>query len=256
MAERIALVRHPSPRMADGLVTHIERSPVDPRLAELQHAAYVHALASNGWTIREVPFALNLPDSAFVEDTVVVAGGLAVLANPGAKERKPEIAGTEEVIRALRLEVARIAPPGTLDGGDVLQVGTTVYVGRGGRTNDAGIAQLRDHLAPRGRTVVTVPLNTVLHLKSAVTALPDGTIIGADPREVDTAPLPPIRAVPEPGGAHVVVLDDHTVLMAASAPQTAALLESEGLDVVTVDIGEFEKMEGCVTCLSVLVPGD
>src|SRR4051794_4616802 len=122
MAERIALVRQPSPRMADGLVTHIERSPVDPHLAERQHAAYVDALERNDWTIRDVPPALNLPDSAFVEDTVVVVDSLAVLANPGAPERRPEVAGTEEVVRALRLEIARIEPPGTLDGGDVLQV--------------------------------------------------------------------------------------------------------------------------------------
>jgi dimethylargininase len=253
MTDRVALVRRPSSRMADGITTHIDRVPADGNRAARQHQAYVDAVAGTGWTIREVPAANDLPDSAFVEDTVVVAGDLAVLANPGAGERRPEVAGTEEVIRALRLQVARIEPPGTLDGGDVLQVGKTVYVGRGGRTNDEGIAQLRDHLASRGRTVVTVPLNTVLHLKSAVTALPDGTIIGADPTQLDAAPLPSIREVPEPGGAHVVVLDDHTVLMAASAPQTAALLQSEGLDVVTVDIGEFEKMEGCVTCLSVLV---
>jgi dimethylargininase len=253
MAERIALVRRPSPRMADGIVTHIERAPVDPGLAERQHAAYVDALAGAGWTIREVPPALNLPDSAFVEDTVVVAGRLAVLANPGAPERRAEVAGTEEVIRALRLDVARIEPPGMLDGGDVLQVGDTVYVGRGGRTNEEGIRQLGDHLAPLGRTVVAVPLRSVLHLKSAVTALPDGTIVGADPGQLDASALPAIRQVPEDGGSHVVVLDSNTVLMATSAPVTAALYERDGLDVIAVDIGEFEKMEGCVTCLSVLV---
>jgi dimethylargininase len=256
MAEPIALVRRPSPRMADGLVTHIARSPVDARLAERQHAAYVEALAANGWTIREVRAALNLPDSAFVEDTVVVVDSLAILTNPGAPERQAEVAGTEEVIRGLGLEIARIEPPGTLDGGDVLQVGTTVYVGRGGRTNEEGIRRLREHLEPRGRTVVAVPLRTVLHLKSAVTALPDGTIVGADPAQLDTGPLPALREVPEPGGSHVVVLDERTVLMATSAPRTKALFEAESLDVVAVDIGEFEKMEGCVTCLSVLVPGD
>jgi dimethylargininase len=256
MPERIALVRRPSPRMADGIVTHMDRSPVDPGLAERQHAAYVDALADAGWTIREVPPALNLPDSAFVEDTVVVAGRLAVLANPGAPERRPEVAGTEEVIRALRLDIARIEPPGTLDGGDVLQVGKTVYVGRGGRTNEAGIRQLGEHFAPLGRTVVAVPLRSVLHLKSAVTALPDGTIVGADPSQLDTSPLPPLRQVPEDGGSHVVVLDARTVLMATSAPETAGIFERDGLDVVTVDISEFEKMEGCVTCLSVLVAGE
>ena len=253
MPERIALVRHPSPRMAEGIVTHIGRAPVDPRLAERQHADYVQALQEHGWTIREVPQALDLPDSAFVEDTVVVADGLAVLANPGAEERRAEVPGTEEVVRALRLEIARIEPPGTLDGGDILQVGSTVYVGRGGRTNGEGIRQLRRHLATRGRTVVPVPLNSVLHLKSAITALPDGTIIGADPRQLDTSPLPTLRTVPEEPGSHVVVLDDSTVLMAASAPRTAALFADWGFDVTTVDISEFEKMEGCVTCLSVLV---
>jgi dimethylargininase len=254
MAERFALVRRPSPRMAEGIVTHIDREPVDPKLAERQHAAYVAALQEHGWTIREVPPALNLPDSAFVEDTVVVTSDLAVLANPGAEERQAEIAGTEEVLRALRLDIRRIEPPGTLDGGDILQVGTTVYVGRGGRTNGEGIRQLRRHVATRGRTVVPVPLNSVLHLKSAITALPDGTIIAADPEQLDPSPLPTLRRVPEDGGSHVVVLDESTVLMAASAPRTAALFEDWGFDVITVDISEFEKMEGCVTCLSVLVP--
>jgi dimethylargininase len=239
--------------MADGLVTHIERTPVDAALADRQHAAYVAALERTGWMIREVPPALNLPDSAFVEDTVVVVDGLAVLARPGAPQRQPEVSGTEELVRQLRLEIARIEPPGTLDGGDVLQVGTTVYVGNGGRTNAEGIEQLRATLAPRGHTVVAVPLRSVLHLKSAVTALPDGTIVGADPSLIDATPLPPIRRVAEAGGAHVVVLDERTVLMAASAPRTQAEFEALGLDVIAVDISEFEKMEGCVTCLSVLV---
>jgi dimethylargininase len=239
--------------MADGIVTHITRSPVDPQRAERQHAAYVEALERHGWTIREVSPALNLPDSAFVEDTVVVAGRTAVLTRPGAPERQAEVAGTEEIVRALRLDVERIEEPGTLDGGDVLQIGNRVYVGRGGRTNADGIRQLRDHLGP-SKTVVAVPLKNVLHLKSAITALPDGTIIAADPDLIDTGPLPTVRTVPEEGGSHVVVLDRTTVLMATSAPRTADLFGDWGFDVVAVDIGEFEKMEGCVTCLSVLVP--
>jgi dimethylargininase len=253
MPERVALVRRPSAWMADGIVTHIDRTPVDAGRAIEQHAAYVDALAAAGWAIEEVPAADELPDSAFVEDTMVVCDGLAVLARPGAAERRAEVAGAEAVVRELGLEVARIEAPGTLDGGDVLQVGETVYVGRGGRTNGEGIRQLRRHVAPRERTVVPVPLREVLHLKSAVTALPDGTIIAADSALVDTAPFPTLRMVPEEGGAHVVVLDGGTVLMAASAPRSAALFEDLGFDVVVVDVSEFEKMEGCVTCLSVLV---
>ena len=88
-----------------------------------------------------------------------MCGDLAVLARPGADERQAEVAGTEEAVAPLGLEVARIEAPGTLDGGDILQVGSTVYVGRGGRTNGEGIRQLRRHVAPRGRTVVPVPLH-------------------------------------------------------------------------------------------------
>ena len=239
--------------MADGIVTYGRRAPVDAELAAEQHAAYVGAIADAGWEIREVDQAEALPDSAFVEDTLVVVGGLAVLTRPGATERRAELAGSEEAVRALGLELARIEEPGTLDGGDVLQVGTTLYAGRGGRTNAEGIRQLSRLVAARGFEVVTVPLHRVLHLKSAVTALPDGTVIAADPTLLDTSPFPAIRVVPEEAGSHVILLGGGTMLMAASAPLSAALFEECGFDVVAVDIGEFEKMEGCVTCLSVLV---
>ena len=239
--------------MADGVVTYGERVPVDAELAARQHAGYVQALADAGWAIREVPQADELPDSAFVEDTVVVCGGLAVLTRPGAPERRAELVGTEEAIRALGLELARIEEPGTLDGGDVLRVGRTLYAGRGRRTNAEGIEQLSRLAAPRGLTVVPVQLRDVLHLKSAVTALPNGIVVAADPALLDASPLPVLETVPEEAGSHVIPLGGRTVLMAASAPRSAELIRGWGFDVVAVEIGEFEKMEGCVTCLSVLV---
>jgi dimethylargininase len=256
MDDKVALVRRPSSRMADGITTHIDRLPADGGLAARQHAAYVDAVAGAGWTIREVAPADDLPDCAFVEDTVVVIDDLAVLTRPGAPERRAEVDGASETIRALGLEVARIEEPGTLDGGDVLQVGRTVYVGRGGRTNAEGIRQLRRHAATRGRTVVPVRLHGVLHLKSAVTALPDGTFVASDPSLFDPAPFPTMRVVPEEGGSHVVPAGGGTIVMAASAPRTAEMFADLGFEVVGVDIGEFEKREGCVTCLSVLVGGD
>ena len=253
MPENVALVRRPSTRMADGITTHIDRVAADSDLAARQHEAYVRAVADAGWIVREVPPADDLPDCAFVEDTVVMCGDLAVLTRPGAPERRAEVAGASEAVRSLGLEVARIDSPGTLDGGDVLQVGRTVYVGRGGRTNADGIRQLRRHAAGRGRTVVPVQLHGVLHLKSAVTALPDGTFVAFDPSLFDAAPFPTMRLVPEEAGSHVVVMDDGTVLMATSAPRSAEMFDDLGFDVVTADISEFEKREGCVTCLSVLV---
>jgi dimethylargininase len=215
--------------------------------------AYVSALREHGWRPVDVPAADEHPDAPFIEDLVISCAGLAVLTRPGAPERRGELAGAasvvQEVGRQLGLEIARIEPPGTLDGGDVLQVGSIVYVGRSARTNDEGIAQLSRALAPRGRTVVPVELTGVLHLKSGVTALPDGTLIGS-PEHVG---LPGLLVPPEEPGAHVVVLGDNTVLLADSAPATAELLAGRGLSVVPVGISEFEKLEGCVTCLSVLI---
>jgi len=248
------LIRRPGSRLAEGIVTHIRRSPVDVALALVQHAAYAEALTASGWTIQQAPPADDCPDSVFIEDIVVICGDLAVLTRPGAPARRAEVAGVAQAVRSLGLRTARIEEPGTLDGGDVLQVGTAVYVGRGARTNGAGIRQLRSLLAPLGRKVIAVPLENVLHLKSAVTALPDGTFLlrpGLVPAEL----FPAVRPVGEEAGSHVVPLGGDRVLIAASAPRTAELLEDLGFTPVVVDISEFEKLEGCVTCLSVLLPG-
>lgn len=248
---RRALVRRPSPRLADGLLTHLERVPVDVELARRQWEGYVGALRAESWEVVEVPPADDCPDSVFVEDTVVVYDDLAVISRPGADERKAEIAGTEQVLGSLGYRIARIEAPGTLDGGDVLKHDGVVWVGVGGRTNQAGVDQLASHLEVLGARVVAVPVTKVLHLKSAVTALPDGTVVGFEPLVDDPGTWPRFLAVPEEAGAHVVLLDGDTVLMSTSAPRTRALYESRGLRVVAVDMTEFEKLEGCVTCLSV-----
>ena len=246
-----ALVRRPGPRLPEGLLTHLERSPVDVDLAMRQWEGYVAALRAEGWDTVEVPAADDCPDAVFVEDTVVVYGDLAVISRPGADERRAETAATESVLRELGFRIARIEAPGTLDGGDVLKHGGTVWVGLGGRTNRDGADQLAAHLAPLGATVVPVPVTKVLHLKTAVTALPDGTVVGHEPLVDDPGTWERFLPVPEESGAHVVLLGGDAVLMAADAPLSRALFEERGLRVVAVDISEFEKLEGCVTCLSV-----
>ncbi len=246
------LVRRPSARLADGEVTHIERADaVDIDLARQQWSAYVDAFVSHGWDVVELPELPEHPDGVFVEDVVVMFDTLAVVTRPGAESRAGEIAGIAEQMAALGCSVGRITAPGHLDGGDVLKVGRTVYVGMGGRTDAAGIAQLRDLVKPLGFEVVAVPITKALHLKSAVTALPDGTVIGFDPVVDDPTVFDPYLSVPEEPGAHVVHLDHQTVVMTARTDQTRRLLEARGLRVVVGDIGEVEKLEGCVTCLSV-----
>lgn len=252
-SRQIALVRAPAPNLADGLVTHIKRKKVDIDLANAQWDAYVDTLNACGWQTVEVEPSAHLADSVFVEDTVVMLGNVAVITSPGAESREEEIIATEAAVRQLGVRIERITQPGTLDGGDVLKIGSTIYVGSGGRTNGEGIRQFRAIASKLGYTVVAVPVTKVLHLKSAVTALPDGTVIGYAPL-VDNADIfPRFQPVPEEKGTAVVVLDQDLLLMSKAAPKTAALLESLGYEVVTVDISEYEKLEGCVTCLSVRV---
>ncbi|MFC5267554.1 dimethylargininase [Kribbella qitaiheensis] len=250
-----ALIRRPSPRLAEGLITHIERVPVEVELAARQWQQYVDALAEAGWICVEVPPVDDCPDGVFVEDTMVVFRDLAVIARAGANERRPEAAGAERAVAAQGYRIANITEPGTLDGGDILKVGSTVYAGLGGRTNQAGLDQLRGFLEPLGAEVIAVPVSKVLHLKSAVTALPDGTVIGYEPLTDDPGAFPKFLAVPEEAGAHVVLLGEGRLLMAASAPKSAELFRELGYTPVVVDISEFEKLEGCVTCLSVRLRG-
>jgi dimethylargininase len=251
---RMALVRIPASNLDEGQLTHRERVPVDTELADEQWDNYCAALLAEGWETLEIDAAPELADSVFVEDTVVLFGDLAVITSPGAESRRPEIEAVERTVRAIPgLTVQRIELPGTLDGGDVLKVDSTVYVGASSRTNAEGIRQLRNLLTPHGYSVVAVPVTRALHLKSTMTALPDGTIIG-DPDLVDVPSLfPRFLPVPEPEGVAVVELSPESLLMSSAAPRTAAMLAELGYRVVTVDISEFEKLEGCVTCLSVRV---
>jgi dimethylargininase len=246
-----ALVRAPGPRLDEGIVTHVDRQPVDLAHATRQWEAYGAALEANGWDLVTVPPAPDCPDAVFVEDAALVHRNVAVLTRPGAESRRAEVHDVAKTFESLGWSINHIVGPGTLDGGDVLKVGDTVYVGRGGRTNAEGIAQLRAILSPLGASVVAVPTTKVLHLKSAVTALPDGTVIGHRPLVDDPGLFPRFLEVPEESGAHVVCLGGDRVLMAASCPQSVELVADLGYDPIVVDISEFEKLEGCVTCLSI-----
>jgi dimethylargininase len=252
----VALVRRTSSRLDEGLLTHIERQPVDIQRARKQWESYVALLRDIGWVIREVSPLDACADSVFIEDTVVVYRDVAVITRPGSDARKPEVLEVEPVVLGIGLNIHHIVAPGTLDGGDVLKVGDTIYVGRGGRTNQQGIDQFTAIVEPLGAQVIAVPTTKALHLKSAITALPDGTIIGWEPVVDDVSIFPSFLAMPEEQGAHVVIVDDKRLIMSANAPRSAEILRQRGYEPLLVDIGEFEKLEGCVTCLSVRVRGN
>lgn len=251
MHDRRALVRRPSPYLEEGLVTFVDRVPIDLELATQQWENYVSALQREGWETIEAPPVDICPDSVFVEDTAVMYGDLAVIARPAPDERRPEVIGTAEALRDLGYRTVSIDSPGTLEGGDVLKHAGAMRVGLSDRTNSSGFDQLRAHLNPLGVEVTGVPMKKALHLKSAVSALPDGTIVGWDPLVDDPYRWPSYLSVPEAAGAHIVVLDENTVLISTSALGTAALLQARGLRTILVDVSEFEKLEGSVSSLSI-----
>lgn len=247
-----AVVRPVSPRLAEGELTFLDRVPVDVRRAERQHAAYRDTLSSLGCAVRALPALPEAPDGVFVEDAAVVVDDLAVLTRPGAASRRAETDSLRPTLEALGLGIARIRPPGTLDGGDVLQTGADVLVGRSRRTNDAGVEQLRALVEPLGRRVTVCEVLGCLHLKTGVTALPDGSLLAA-PGWVDLTPVTrPVRAAPEPAGADVLLVGE-TVVLSAAAPATAELVTGLGFTARTVELSEFEALEAGPTCLSVLV---
>jgi dimethylargininase len=241
--------------LPEGIVDHIERVPVDYELALQQWDQYVALLQRHEWQTIEVARADDCPDGVFVEDTMVVHKNVAMISRPGAASRRPEIVGAERTIERLGYSIDRVTEPGTLEGGDVLKIADVMYVGRTARTNAAGVAQMRRTFELLGVTVVEVPVSKVLHLKSAATALPNGAVIGYLPALDDASIFPDFVPVPEPSGAHVVLLGGKRLLMAASAPRTAELLAGLGYEPIVVDISEYEKLEGCVTCLSVRLRG-
>jgi dimethylargininase len=252
---RIAFVRVPASNLAEATVTHVRRTLVDRDLADKQWDDYVAALAGSGWQTVEVAPADTLPDSVFVEDAaVVLSRSVAVLTRPGLESRRAEVAAVGDKLRERGLTLYELEAPGTLDGGDVLRVGDTLYVGRSGRTDADGIRQLREVVAMAGLdlTVVAVPVRDGLHLKTSATALPDGTVLYSSP-EIDPSLFGRSIQVPVGNSANILPLDEKTVLVPASAPGTADLVADLGYTVVKIDLSEFEKLDGSASCLSILL---
>ena len=250
----LALTRNVSPAMASCELTHLERVPIDPAVAARQHQRYEEALARLGCRVEHVAAAPTLPDSVFIEDTAVVVDELAVMARPGAASRQAEVDGVADALRRYR-PLAAITAPGTLDGGDVLRVGRTVYVGQSGRTNDDGIAQLRAHLAPYGYEVRAVRPTGCLHLKTAVTAVSDAAVL-LNPEWISPSLFDGFEVIAvdrsEPFAANVVRVGS-AILTASAFPGTRQVLEQHGVEVHVVDVSELAKAEGAVTCCSILL---
>lgn len=247
----IALVRDVSPALARCELTHLARTPIDAGRAAAQHAAYVAELAALGAHIERLPEAPELPDAVFVEDTAVVLDELAIITRPGAESRRAETASVAVALTRYR-RLRYIEAPDTLDGGDVLQIGRSLFVGITPRTSAGGIAQLAAIVAPAGYEVTTVPVTGCLHLKSAVSEITDRTLL-INREWVPAEAFAPLRLIAvdsgEPFAANAVRVGD-VVIYPAEFPRTRARMETEGIVVHAIPASELAKAEGGVTCCS------
>ncbi len=251
-----AIVRRPCEAVINGITTSSFLGAPDYQLALRQHDGYVEALKQAGVEVTVLPALEEYPDSVFVEDTAVITPKGVVVDRPGTDERREE---AELMIPTLRKffsddEIKRIDAPGTLEGGDVMMVDDHYYVGRSARTNDEGFRQFTEHLAAWGYTTEQVPVTSILHLKTGGTYVEDGNLLVSG--EFKVAPQYRngtfnVFEVPdeEAYGADCVRINDK-IIMAAGYPTVKAQLERWGYDIIEVEMSEFRKIDGSITCLS------
>ena len=221
--------------------------------ARLQHHAYVECLLALGVKVLSLPEETNLPDSVFVEDTAIVLDECAVITRPGAESRLAEIKPITKALAPYR-SLFSIQPPGTLDGGDVLTVGKTIFVGISSRSNQAAIDQLQACLKPFGYSVKAIRVTGCLHLKSAVTQVKADTLL-INPGWVDKVNFPGMKFIdidPSEQYAANALMVGETVIYQPGFPLTRERLEAEGIHPVLVDESELGKAEGALTCCSLI----
>jgi dimethylargininase len=248
-----AIVREVSSSINDCELSFHDRQPIDIAKARAQHGAYRECLAELGVRIISLPAEPELPDAVFVEDPAVVVDEVAIISNMGAPSRRAEATSLAKALSHYR-PLKFFAEPATLDGGDVMRIGRSVFVGLSGRTNREGIDQLSNLLGPYGYQVKPVEVRGCLHLKSACSYLGNDTVlvnrswIGVDPLAgFELLDVP----AQEPAAANVLLVND-VLIMPVSFPKTRALLEKRGFRVREIDVSELQKAEAGVTCTSLI----
>ena len=226
--------------VADTLATYGS----DAARAREQHAAYAAALTQDGVETIVMEADPALADCCFIEDNAVLHGGRALLTSMGAPWRRAETAAVGKRLASLGFDVVEMGPPATLEGGDVLRTARRAFVGLSTRTNEAGVRVLQEFL---GAECVPVLVADCIHLKTACTEAAEGVLV-LNPRWVDRSAFADHEIIEVEGGANTLQLNG-TCLVSAAHPETAALLRERAIAVTSLDISEFEKAEGGLTCL-------
>jgi dimethylargininase len=248
-----AITREVSPNIGNCELTHFEREPIDLARAQAQHRKYQDCLAALGCKLIDLPAEPDLPDSVFVEDTALVLNELAVILRPGAESRRSETPSISKALEIFR-KLLHLESPGTIDGGDVLQIEKKIFVGLTSRSNASGIEQLGNVLKPYGYEVAGVPVRGCLHLKSAVTQVAADALL-INPAYVDAEAFPKMRRIEvdpaEPNAANGLRING-SVIYPTAFPATQGRLQEQGIALRLVDVSELAKAEAAVTCCSLV----
>lgn len=263
VATRIAIVRGVPDSFCDALSMTPPPQPVDLERARLQHAAYVAVLKGLVQEVIELPADNKYPDCPFIEDTAVVIGNRALITHPGAASRQGEEDAIREALKQLGIHISEVEPPGAIDGGDVLYASGMLFAGNSSRTSAAGIASLQK--AFPAVKVHTIRVGEGLHLKSAISSIapeilavedsPAAMVMFDEIQQKTGGHFKMVKTV-GPGAANTVLVGD-TVMCSATLGLGSVKLESHykqhAKHVIPVHISEFHKVDGGLTCLSLLI---
>jgi dimethylargininase len=248
-----AITRAVSRTLAECQLEHFSREPIDVEKATAQHRAYQACLAELGARVIALPAAEECPDGVFVEDPAMVLDEIAIVTRMGNVTRRAESESLAQAVAQYR-DMTRMVEPGTLEGGDVMRIGKTLYVGLSRRTNREGISQLAGIVEPYGYRVVAVEVRGCLHLKSACCFAGDGTIL-ANRGWIDAAHFAEFKILDLPSeesrSANVLRVGE-TVIVPAAFPKTGETLDRAGFKTLLIDTSELLKAEAGVTCMSLL----
>ena len=246
-----AIVRKPCKNLVNGLTTANLGKP-DYQLALTQHQAYIEALEECELEVTILEANENYPDSTFVEDTALLTPYCAVITNPGAQTRKGEVNEMKDVIRRFYSNVEHIIEPGTLEAGDVMMVNEHFYIGLSERTNKHGAEQLIDILKKYGMTGSTVTLKNVLHLKSGVSYLENDILLAAGEffTKAEFQKYNLVKIYDDESYAANSLWINDKVLIPKGFPKTKTQIEKLSYKTIKVDVSEFQKLDGGLSCLS------
>lgn len=246
-----AIVKTPCRNMINGISTANLGQP-DYRLALKQHEGYIHALKQCGLKVIVLDPDENFPDSVFIEDACLMTPGCAIITNPGATSRRDETLHISEAVIELGLPVEKIQSTGTLDAGDIMMVGDHYFVGLSDRTNIEGTSQLSSILKKYGYTSTTIKLKSVLHLKTGLSYLENNNLLvfGEFLTKPELKNFNMLEVDPDESYAANSVWINGNVLVPMGFPKTLKMIEDAGYQTIEVDVSEFQKLDGGLSCLS------